>query len=200
MPKRQRQPGEHERVIEAIEGLSCTDWNALARHAGARIRGLQHIDAAADGEDVVQDVVVKALMDSRTCPLDVDLRAFVINCIKSCANQRSRTAHRHAGKRQEFRYYESRCSEEPDTSDETAVTIVETVKAHLVQDEQAQGVLESMRAEMPPRIARQELGIDKKTYDTARKRIKRRAHHAATIALAGYPNHWFWRASQKHTR
>ena len=186
MARRKPSPEEHERILQALNALTDAKWTELVLCARFRGSAFKWLGINEEPEDLVQSILLKAILSARNCAVEVDVMAFLKNAIKSLCNQRIKAAYRNAEKRGEFRYYHARCSASPDTGREIAREIVEAVRVLLGEDAEALDVLDSMLDGMPPRDACREFGMAEKQYNTARKRIKRRAHHAATIAAAGF--------------
>ena len=193
MPSKKRTTDETKRIIDVVDGLEKADLHDFMEYARFKSSRGAHLSADGEADDLVQNVLLKAWMAERGCAIDVKLTAFIKNCIRSAASQRTKAAYTEAANRAEFRHYQARCSGLPDKGRQIAYNIVAAVKAELADDAEALNVLESMLDGKPRREACREFGMESRTYNTARKRIARRARHAAAIATAGFGRTSFFR-------
>jgi PHD/YefM family antitoxin component YafN of YafNO toxin-antitoxin module len=174
-----------EEMLSAWKSLTVADKKALAIWAERLARAYQFADPGMTGEDLMQDAAVLIVKGTRTWEMKkVSFREFVFGVLRSLAGDLKRT---NAGRVRAASLNADELLENV-RDDRDPLAILEeqrhekAVQAHLSalqvefeDDETVFFVLESMREGRQPQEIRQQLNLDEKQFDAARKKIVRRS-------------------------
>ena len=169
-------------IFEALETLSPTDKARLQKIAQsyARIMGVEW-------EDLYSEALTRTLEGRRNCPAGVDPVAFFVNVMKGIKSDNFR-----AGKRRHKHGFEEISqgdlldlhANDTAPSPEDCI-IAKQTDAEWVQcferlfesfegDDEIQFILLGMNEGLEGAALREEIGLDEKTYHSARRRLRRK--------------------------
>ena len=169
-------------IFEALETLTPTDKARLQKIAQsfARIMGVEW-------EDLYSEALTRALEGRRNCPADVHPVAFIVNVMKGMKSDDFR-----AGKRRQKQGFDvisqgdllDLHANDAAPSPEEAL-IAKQADAEWVQcferlfgsfegDDEIQLILLAMNEGLDGAALRGEIGLDEKTYNSARRRLRRK--------------------------
>lgn len=169
-------------IIEALESLSQSDKARLQRIAQsfARVMGIRW-------EELYGEALARTMEGRRNCPSHVEPFAFFVNVMKSLKSDDFR-----AGKRRKDCDFEEisqgdlldqRAHETAPSPEETLIaqeTNAEWVQSYdrlfdsFDDDEEIQLILLGMRDGLEGKALREEIGLDETTYNSARRRLRRK--------------------------
>lgn len=175
-------------TVEAISAISDAGWIRLRRVANRRCYG------QIDPDDLLHEAFLSAIEGHRKCPHDVDVIRFLAEAMRSLASSRIKSFTLKpelklvplANNENELPYDPP--SNEP-TPEEKIISYSEVarIKAAILAlftgDEIAQFIIEGDMDEIDPTELRDLTGLDKKTYASKRRLIRRRIEQA-------YPKGW----------
>lgn len=175
----QNDPHRHaseEETALAFAALSTADYVRLGRIAQLRARGLPEVD----WRDLVQEATERTLSGSRRWPLDVPFLAFLAETVRSVASEawrrrareRTRTA---SAEPEALDQLEAVADDAPDP-ERAAVArdLAERLSALFADDPQAHALLSGMAEGLSPSELASRLGVEARTYDTVRRRMRRK--------------------------
>jgi DNA-directed RNA polymerase specialized sigma24 family protein len=175
-----------EEMLSAWKTLTVADKKALAIWAERLARAYHFADPGMTGEDLLQDAAVLIVKGTRTWEMKkVSFRKFVFGVLRSLAGDLKRTK---AGRVRAASMNDADDLLENVRDDRDPLAILEeqrheeAVQAHLSalqvefeDDETVFFVLESIREGRQPQEIREQLNLDEKQFDAARKKIVRRS-------------------------
>lgn len=175
-----------EEIAEAIRTFTSADWVRLTRVAGYFAAG-----RPIEPEDLLQEAFERAL-DSRTCPVNVDVVKFLAEAIRSIAHGESEKVEHRLVSVAQTENEEAAILDYPDPnpSSETKMIIeesTETLRCSLLKlfddDQHARDIVEGTMSDMTAEELRELTGLDKTAYDSKRRLIRRRIDKA-------FPDGW----------
>ena len=196
---RSSSPGETEflgvaDLRTAFESFGAADSLRLdkaGRYLGWKCR--------TDGGELLGEAVMRALNGDRRCPRDLPAVQFLIGVMRSLASEiiekrNSDPLARRTGDDPHAPLGSLACcpAEQPDPEETLMVAqqeeamqdLVREIEALFAGDDEALRVLRGQMVGMSAEEIRKQGSIDRSTYDTARRRIRRRIQRA-------YPNGWY---------
>ena len=172
-----------EEIKERINALSAPDWIRLKKIA------YFYSGNGVEPDDLIQETITRALSNVRNCPRDVDFMNFLANAMKSIAGaQRKKQLPENTA---DFSMDDGNKAQQIFDQDNNARVIpqekaiedkkrtqkieqrLEEVLELFKDDEHATIVFMGKQDELTAREIREEFDIDKKTYDTTLRRIRR---------------------------
>ncbi len=176
--------GKSRRQIEeALTGLSNADLLRLKRIAQLRTYGLPEMN----WEDLLQEAIARALAGSRVWPSEVPFLAFLVQTMRSIANEAWLSARRadvalesdfESGKTssdaREFRLEEVATNEVDPEREAMASDALRWIEAFFAEDSDATAVLAGLAQGLSPQETQIQSGMTPSRYEAAQKRIRRK--------------------------
>ena len=165
-------------IVEAIRGLSPTDWVRLKKVAAYYAR------PAIPAQDLLQEALVRALDGSRVCPVHVDAVRFLAEAMRSIADGEQEKAERRPALvpiEESGGATEAMNCPDPAPGVEARIAQAEQesrMRADLLalfeDDPAAKDIVEGTIEGMTAEELRELTGLDRTAYDSKRKLIRRR--------------------------
>lgn len=184
-------PRPPDDITEALELLSPTERARLQRIAQsfARIMGIEW-------EDLYGEALTRALEGRRNCPADVHPIAFIVNVMKGMKSDDFR-----AGKRRQNKGFEEisqgdllelHANDTAPSPEEALIareTDAEWIESYdrlfesFEGDDEIQLILLGMKDGLEGKALREEIGLDETTYNSARRRLRRKVQSGTLNGL-----------------
>lgn len=176
--------GTHRKQIEeAISGLSNTDLLRLKRVAQLRTFGLPDMN----WEDLLQEAIVRALAGSRAWPSGVPFLAFLVQTMRSIANEAWRNAQRSNitlesefesaetnSDTREFRLDDMATNDINPEREVMARDALRRIEALFTKDSDATSILIGLAQGLSPQEIQSQGEMTLARYEAAQKRIRRK--------------------------
>lgn len=180
LPEATGSPEARRRVARRIEALTDDEMRRVTGFARSVCRARRKI-LREDGEDLSQEAILRTLDGRRSCGSNVDITIHLKGAIRSIAHQKFEQE-KMTLEAVDSLARDAITADIPDTGKERAREIVRKATALLSGDNAALQVLDSMLSGQRPEETRRILGMDNRSYNAARQRIRRRVVSAAESA------------------
>jgi len=169
----------HDEIVLAIRNLTPAEWARLKRVARKYAAGRPF-----EPDDLLQETILRAI-DSRACPVGVDVVRFLAEAMRSVAHGEGEKAGYKLSLVPIAKSYEAMTVSDPAPNvearmitEEGAGNIRRAILALFDDDPQARDIVEGTMAEMSAAELRELTGLSLTAYNTMRRLIRRRIDNA----------------------
>lgn len=165
----------------AIAALSDADFARLGQVARLRARGLHHLEWS----DLLHDAVQRTLDGTRRWPLGVPFPIFLREVIRSLASEARRVQVRLLPASDATEEILANTASEAADPEQVAIgrDLLGTLEGLFLSDPVGLGIVRGLGEGLSPADMQSRLGIDSTTYESARRRIRRRIAGAPEVFL-----------------
>lgn len=157
-------------IREAVEQLSTADALRLRSAAKFLTAGLGESRRGESWEDLLQEAILRSLVGDRKWPYHLDFRTFLIGAMRSIASSWAKRT-----PLERVSEFESFSNADSIINSVATNALVDAVTKQLGDDEIAVRILDSMMTGMNGRQIIEHLGLTALQYQSAAKRIRRKA-------------------------